>query len=174
MSCPNKSVHATAYPPRVMGVVAGRDIMKRLSTITLLLLIVLGNAGCGYVKAGTWEDDPGNWSRALQSTKPSDVEVIHSWYWRSPHWSYEFEYFFEIRPNAKLKEQLFGKNRLQQVTGEEATKIKKNLFGDVPTWFAPKDVTEYEVWVFEEEPNSNFKILIDKKSGETFLNDYQV
>jgi hypothetical protein len=148
--------------------------MKRLSTIALVLLLFLDNAGCGYVKAGTWEDDPGNWNRALQSTKPPNVEVIHSRYWRSPHWSYEFEYFFEIGPNAKLKEQLFGKNKLQQVTGDEAMKIKKNTFGNLPKWFAPNDVTEYEVWVFEGEPNSNFKVLIDKKSGVTFLNDYRV
>jgi len=148
--------------------------MKCLSTITLSLLLVLGNAGCGYVKAGTWEDDPENWNRALRSTKPPEVEVMHSRYWRSPHWSYEFEYFFEIGPNAKLKEQLFGKNKLQQVTGDEAANIKRNVFRDPPKWFAPNDVTEYEVWVLEGEPNSNFKVLIDKKSGVTFFNDYQV
>jgi hypothetical protein len=148
--------------------------MKNLSTIAVLFLIVQLNAGCGYVKAGTWEDDPGNWNRALQSTKPPDVTVIHSKYWRSPHWSYEFEYYFEIGPNVKLKEQLFGKNKLQRVNGDEAAKVRKNVFGDVPPWFAPKNVTEYEIWVFEGEPNINFKILIDKKSGVMFLNDYQV
>src|SRR6266516_3732414 len=70
-------------------------------------------------------------------------------YWRSPHWSYEFEYYFEIGPNSKLKEQLFGENKLRQVNGGDAAKIKNNVFGDAPSWFAPKDVAEYEVWVFK-------------------------
>ena len=148
--------------------------MKNFSTTALLFLIVQFNASCGYVRAGTWENDPGNWNRAFQSTKAPDVTVLHSKYWRSPHWSYEFEYYFEIGPNSKLKEQLFGENKLRQVNGGDAAKIKNNVFGDAPSWFAPKDVAEYEVWVFKDDQNSNFKILIDKKSGVMFLNDYQV
>jgi hypothetical protein len=139
-----------------------------------MLFLLLALVGCGYFVGGTWEDDPQNWSRAFSSTKPPDVTVIHSRYWRSRHWTYEFQYFFEIASNIKLKEQLFDKNKLRQVTGDEATKIKKNVFGGAPSWFAPKSVTEYEVWVFADEPNSNFKILVDKKSGVMFLNDYQV
>jgi hypothetical protein len=148
--------------------------MKRPSSIALFLLIVLFNAGCGYLTAGTWEDDPGNWNRALRSTKPPDVTVVHSKYWRSPHWTYEFEYFFEIAPNTTLTKQLFAQNKLRQVSGDEAAQSKKNVFGDAPSWFAPKAVTEYEVWVFEDQPDRNFKILIDKKSGVMFLNDHQV
>jgi hypothetical protein len=60
------------------------------------------------------------------------------------------------------------------MNGDEAAKVRKNVFGDAPPWFAPENVTDYEIWVFEGEPNSNFKILIDKKSGVIFLNDYQV
>jgi hypothetical protein len=43
--------------------------------------------GCGYLKSGTWEDDPANWERAFRSAKPEDVAVVHSRCWRSPHWS---------------------------------------------------------------------------------------
>ena len=138
----------------------------------LFVLAVSVNTGCGYFMAGTWEDDPGNWSRALHSTKPPDVGVIHSKYWGSAHWTYEFEYFFEIAPNPKLKEQLFRENKLRQLTGDEAGKVKN--FGTVPSWFAPEDVTEYEVWVFEDERDRNFKVLIDRKSGVMFLSNYQL
>jgi hypothetical protein len=146
--------------------------MRRWCSVALFVLAVLVNAGCGYFMAGTWEDDPGNWSRALHSTKPPDVRVIHSKYWRSAHWTYEFEYFFEIAPNQKLKEQLFRENKLRQLTGDQAGKVKN--FGTAPTWFAPKDVTEYEVWVFEGEPDHNFRVLIDKKSDVIFLSNFQV
>jgi hypothetical protein len=147
--------------------------MKQRAPIVTALLALLA-AGCGYVMAGTWHDDPGNWQRAFQSTKPPDVTVVHSRYWRSPHWTYEFEYFFEIMPNAKLKEQIFTKNKLRKLTGDEATKARQNVFGDVPPWFAPKVWSEYDIWVFDGEPNRNFKVLIDTRSGAMFVNDYQV
>jgi len=35
-------------------------------------------------------------------------------------------------------------------------------------------VTEYDVWVFADASNRNFKVLVDKKSGVMFLSDYQV
>ena len=46
--------------------------------------------------------------------------------------------------------------------------------GDVPEWFAPEDVSDYEVWIFEGEPGRNLKILIEEKSGAMFTSDYQV
>jgi uncharacterized membrane protein YjjB (DUF3815 family) len=79
--------------------------MQRLSpTVPILAVLV---AGCGYVMAGTWVDGPGNWSRAFASTKPPDVSVVHSKYWRSPHWSFEFAYFFEIAPSPALTQSQF-------------------------------------------------------------------
>jgi hypothetical protein len=147
--------------------------MRRPSSAAVLFLALLA-AGCGYVMAGTWVDDPGNWSRAFHSTKPPDVTVVHSKYSRSPHFTFEFEYFFEIAPNTKLKEQLFSENKLRRLAGVEATKAKANVFGAVPAWFAPKAAGEYDTWVLEGEPNRNFKVLIDRTSGVMFLSDYQV
>jgi hypothetical protein len=161
---------------RLMTVVlrTSHGLCDRACATGLALLIVVSTAACGYAMAGTWEDDPGNWSRAFQTTKPPEVRVIHSKYWRAPHWTYEFEYFFEIAPDSRLKAQLFGKNKLRQATGTEANQIRKNDLGDAPSWFAPGDATEYEVWVYEGQPASNFRVLIDKTSGVMFLADYQV
>ena len=33
---------------------------------------------------------------------------------------------------------------------------------------------EYDIWIFEGEPDRNFKMLIDKESRVIFLSDYQV
>jgi hypothetical protein len=142
--------------------------------IRLLVFAALVSVGCGYFVSGTWEDDPGNWGRAFQSTKPPDVVVVHSKYWRSPHWSYEFEYYFEIAPNAGLKRQLFSANKLRRVTGSEAEKIRGKVLPNAPAWFAPKRVAEYEVWVFDNEPDRHFKLLIDSASGQMFLHDYAI
>ena len=150
-------------------------VLTRMAGAAMALVMAAGlPAGCGYGMAGTWVDDPGNWSRVFQSTKPPDVTVVHSKYWRSPHWTFEFAYYFEIAPNPKLKEQLFSKNKLRRMIGDEAAKAKANSFGEVPVWFAPKAASEYDIWVFEGEPDRNFRMLIDKTSGVVFLSDYQV
>jgi len=147
--------------------------MRRLAPACLTVLLIL-NVACGYIMAGTWEDDPRNWGRALQSTKPDDVLLVHSKYWRSPHWSYEFQYFLEIAPNAALQAQLFNENKLRKIADSESEAVRRDVFGDAPSWFAPKAVTEYDVWVFEKEPGRHFKVLIDKQSGEIFLSDFNV
>ena len=100
--------------------------------------------------------------------------VVHSKCWRSSHWTYEFQYFFQIMPNTRFTAKLFAENKLRQVTGAEAAAVKKNVFGDPPSWFAPKDVSEYEIWVLDTEPNRNFKVLIDRQTGVIFASDYQV
>ena len=100
--------------------------------------------------------------------------MVHSKYWRSPHWSYEFSYFFEIAPNPKLRNQLLTENKLRLVIGGEAATAKQNLFGETPAWFAPKTVTEYDVWIFAEASYRNFVVLIDRESGRMFLSDFVV
>jgi len=147
--------------------------MTRRAAVVLSVVALL-SSGCGYFMSGTWDDDPKNWGRAFDSTKPPEVIVVHSRYWRSPHWSYEFQYFFEIAPNTELKRQLFIANKLREVTGNEAVEARAKVFGDAPAWFAPKSLAAYEVWVFADEPGRNFKVLIDKVSGHIFMNDYQV
>ena len=81
----------------------------RKSLLILFLGLVISIGGCG--SSGTWDDDPQNWNRAFQSSKPKDVKLIHSRYWRSAHWSYEFEYLFEVEKNNKFREQLFSENK---------------------------------------------------------------
>lgn len=137
----------------------------------LVLLVVLASA-CG--SAGTWIDDPANWSRAFQIPQPQAVVVLHSKYWRSSHWTLEYEFFFELAPNAPFKEQLIAKYMLRRLNAQQAAKARQNQFGPAPAWFAPRKAIEYEVWIPDPAAASNFMILVDKKSGAMFLTDYQV
>ncbi len=121
-------------------------------------LAVLQTA-CGYFASGTWEDDPRNWRRAFQSTKPPDVIVLHSKYWRSPHFTYEFQYFFEIVQNGNLKSQLFTQNKLHRIEGEQAAKAKENHFSEIPSWFTPKSVGDYEVWIYADRSGDKLSRL---------------
>jgi hypothetical protein len=140
----------------------------------VLLIAVVVAGSCGYVRSGTWDDAPENWSRAFQSTKPADVVVVHSRYWRTPHWTYEAGYLFEIQPNAALREQLFRRNRLRALQDAEVAAATRPCVGACPVWFAPKALQEYEIWVYADEPDGSFMILIDKKLGTMFLGDCQV
>lgn len=144
---------------------------QRNSKVTLLLL--LGALSCGYISSGTWEDDPKNWKRAFRSTKPPDVVVVHSKYYRSPHWSYEFQYFFHIRANTSLEQQLVRDNHLRKLSGDELATVK-DYFGDSPAWFAPKPADQYDIWKFTDERNRNFRVFIDRKTRDLFLTDYLV
>ena len=101
--------------------------------ITIALGVVVALTGCGYFTAGEWDDDPKNWGRAFRSEKPAEVVVVHSRFVQTPHWSYEFAYFFEIEPDAALREQLFAENELTRLTGDEAIAAKSDTFVDSPT-----------------------------------------
>jgi hypothetical protein len=158
--------------PRSTGA-ADRAGRMRTTTIALLLLVAVLSGGCGYFMSGTWEDDPKNWGRAFDSIQPPDVTVVHSKYWRSPHWSYEFEYFFEIVPSAELKQQLFSDNSLRQLVGAEASKAQAGVPHGSLSWFVPESSAGYEVWVFADDPRSRFMVFIDKESGHLFMTDSQ-
>ena len=147
--------------------------MRILATVFALLL-ACPCCMCGYFSSGTWENDSGNWERAFQSAKPNDVRILHSYYWRSPHWSDEFQYFFEIERNDQLKQQLFTKNKLTQLEGSEALAAKTKFFGEAPEWFTPKPIDSYNVWIYEKTPRGNFRVFIDDETGNMFLTDYSI
>jgi hypothetical protein len=131
-------------------------------------------AGCGYLNSGTWDDDPDNWKKAFGSTKPDAVVVVHSRYWRSPHWSYEAAYVFEIADNAALRGQLFRQNRLVKLTDLTAAERHQRCFPGCPPWFAPKTMDHYEIWGYADDPKSNFRVLIDRETRTIFIVDFQV
>jgi hypothetical protein len=138
------------------------------------IALALALGACGYVKSGAWDDDPNNWERAFETTKPPDVVVVHSHYWRSPHFTLEFGYYFEIERNASLREQLFSRNDLREVTGGEAERVMGDVFGKPPAWFAPKPAASYAMWVFRDQPGRHFRVLVDRETGTIFLGDYQL
>ena len=141
---------------------------------TIATLAVLGTC-CGYLSAGTWEDDPRNWWRAFGSEKPGYVEVVYSKYWRAPHFTYEFEYFFEIRDTSgEFKKELFSRNSLVKLPPSEAAGARGACFGEPPTWFVPRAAEEYDVWVYRDSPNGNFQVFVDTETGTVFLTDHQV
>lgn len=129
--------------------------------------------GCGYLKSGMWDDDPKNWKRAFGTTKPDDVQVVHSQYYRSAHFTYEFHYYFEIEHNEGLRTQLSEENSLVEFRGVIAENAFKRLSMNRPDWFASKDVSSYQLWGYADETRDAFLMLIDRETDHLLLTDTQ-
>src|SRR5438105_11071242 len=76
--------------------------------------------------AGTWEDDPKNWYRAFNEEQPAQVKVVHSKYWRSNHFTYEFIYYFEVEATPEWKDKFVAKHNLKQVSPATARSFRTN------------------------------------------------
>ncbi len=140
-----------------------RQFLGKLIPLGLLSLALFG---CH--ESGTWVDDRGNWKRIFRAPQPADVKIIHSWFWRSPHFTYEFEYFLQLDANIELQKELFKLNPLSRSYERELQAFPQPK----PDWFAPKPLSDYETWAYADRTNSNFRLLIDRKSGELFLTDW--
>jgi hypothetical protein len=146
--------------------------MKKSAYLLILLLGSFSLVGCH--ESGTWKDDSKNWKRIFRASKPADVTVIHSQFWRSPHWTYEFEYFLQVAHNDEFKKTLFHFNKLKQLTTDEEPHNAVDFFGEKPIWFLPKAISNYEIWVYADEPSQHFRIFIDRENGDLFLSDNQI
>jgi hypothetical protein len=115
----------------------------RISRLLLVLLGCVFLVGCH--ESGTWKDDSKNWKRIFHASKPPDVTVIHSLFWRSPHFTYEFEYFLQIQKNDDFKKKLFYYNKLKQLATPTELHDVAAFFEEKPSWFLPKPISDYEI-----------------------------
>lgn len=143
---------------------------RRLARVFALVAVV--SAACGS-RSGTWEDDPRNWARAFDAAQPKAVTVVHSKYWRSPHWSLEFRYFFQLKAEAEFRREYLDRNELVQLPASGvAASIGDRR--DVPAWFCPKAPEAYDGWARRDPADGRFRALIDRESGDLYLTDEQL
>ena len=131
---------------------------------TLIAFLLLSTLACH--RSGTWVDDPENFNRALGADPPAGVRLVHSWYWRSPHFTREEIYYFQLSAPAQYADAFAKENRLES-SGPEA------LAGfpyteDRPAWFAPKDPGAYQIWR-APGPVPSGVVLRDRQSGALFI-----
>ena len=137
--------------------------MKILKPVILILCMML-LVSCG---GGTWENDAGNWSRAFNGQAlPENVVVTHSKYARSPHFTYEADYYFELKaPQEFFEAWLVG------CVIERPSESNLGSMPGKPSWFLPKPLEKYEMWKVEAKPDSNFRLFRDKETGVIFAKD---
>ncbi len=125
-------------------------------------------AGCGYVGSGTWDDDPANWSRAFDAAMPESAVVKHSRYTRIAHLTSEFEWFFQLSPNAALARQIIADNALVRLRPAGGGWPRAD---GAPDWFAPKGEQAYDVYALPDAADREFRLLVDRRTRELFLTD---
>jgi hypothetical protein len=139
-----------------------------------LVLFVLLTSACH--RSGRWEDDPKNFGRAFGGNKqPPEMEIVHSRYMRTPHFTYEYEYFFVIRAPKELIDSFVRSGEMKRYEGSQDLDIRLDQhFEEKPAWFIPKPLKHYDVWVFKAEPKQNFRAFIDKDTGEVHYTDFSM
>jgi hypothetical protein len=136
---------------------------KRLPVWSAVLLLVLVLSGCG----GTWVDDSRNFDRVFGFSKPPDIHVIHSYYWKSPHWSTEYRYFIALEGSSRFTSGLTHPELMTPAI-PDATDI--DSCGDKrPAWFLPKPLISYEMWV--PRGTTAYRVFRDKTEGTLFVCD---
>ncbi len=135
-------------------------IRWRLLSIVLLLLVL---PSCG----GTWVDDDGNFSRVFGFSKPQDVHVLHSYYWKSAHWSVEYSYFIALKASPKFVTGLTSAGLMTAAASDDT--VLNSCGHKRPQWFLPKSLTNYEVWV--PKAAAGYRVFRDKAEGTLFLCD---
>jgi len=139
------------------------EILWRLLALTVLLVVL---SGCG----GTWIDDHRNFNRIFRFGKPGDVNVLHSYYRKSPHWSAEYVYFIARKAPPKFAGGLTADELMTSVAPGEAI---LNSCGDKrPPWFLPKPPTNYEVWI--PKAAAGYRVFRDEADSTLFLCDQRL
>ena len=112
-------------------------------------------------------DDRKNFDRVFGFEPPPDVTVIHSYYWKSSHWSTEYRYFIAIRPSTKFVDGLTDLRVAVPVKPDD--KLLDSCGDKKPEWFLPKPPANYEAW--KPKTNDRYRILRDKGDGTLFICD---
>lgn len=138
---------------------------------TLLAATILVFAACH--RSGAWSDDPRNFERAWSQSAPTDLQIQHSWYWRSAHFTREEAYYFQFARHVQFMRGLIAENAFQPVADAASVAVSDYSCFSRPTWFAPKPMTAYNAWVAPPYASRGL-ILEDRSTGDFFISVCQL
>jgi len=138
--------------------------------LNLLLFCISVAVCCGCHESGKWEDDARNWKRAMGYPKPKEIEIVHSVYWRSPHFTREDGWTFQIKGPASFYKEWLAHYKVIHPEQNRLAMFEQ-IKNERPAWFAPKPTSQYDIWVLDDPNNHGFWMLIDRETGEFFVTD---
>jgi hypothetical protein len=145
-----------------------RQVYNRIQIAVLALI----TAACGYVEAGSWEDDPENWDRAFGGSTPAGVHVTHSLYKRYPHFTHEHELYFELQADREFVDGLISRFQLTKASEDSSRELDRGG-ASVPSWFLPEPMNRYDIWIRTRMPGE-MRLFVDKSTGAVHLTHSQL
>ena len=129
---------------------------KRLRVLPLVFLLLYG---CG---SGTFENDPETWNKVFGEDQPSEIEVLNSKFWKSGHWTYEFELHMAIKaPQQFIDTYFIERYNLIEVKNVNLGNGNPNA----PDWYLPEreNITKFkhrlkQIYLYQDK-NSNITYL---------------
>lgn len=110
-------------------------IKKQIIHLVFCLLIF----SCG---SGTFEDDPESWNKVFGEDTPNEIEITNSRFWKSAHWTYEFEYYCKFKSNdLEFLNEYFIKHYKMAKQNEKMSFHSDNK----PKWFI-QNQDGFDVW----------------------------
>lgn len=125
------------------------------------ILICFTLSSCG----GTRENDDSCWEKTFGEEKPEDIELINSYFWKSSHWTYEFEVYMEMKYNQQWVLKMLDEYEMEATLDYSMNEI--GFENTKPGWFAPKKEEDYVL--LQSHKLSEAKILIDKKTSVIYF-----
>ena len=141
--------------------------MKNKQLLIFFLSITIFNCS-----SGTFENDPNTWAKVFNQKKPGNVEILNSRFWKSAHWSYEYEVFIEFKASKEFIDDYFIKYDSLISPDEDNYHLLDDFFFDKPKWFQPKEYKDYQIWISNDKWNDT-KLFINKNSGVVYFHHSQ-
>jgi hypothetical protein len=138
--------------------------MQRSLVLSIAALLLVGCSN------GTWNDDPDNWERAFGESRPADgITIVHSWYWRSPHFTAEYRWIFELRLTEDVKKEVTANPDFALLSEKDG--LSRSLQSG-PSWFAPEPRSAFDV--YESKSEENFLMLVERIGARSFWSNYRL
>nr|WP_321222153.1 hypothetical protein [uncultured Psychroserpens sp.] len=132
-----------------------------IKKVHIIILVAITFFNCG---AGTFENDPETWYKVFGEDPPEQIQVINTRFWKSAHWSYEFELYAEFKASHDIINSLL----LERYRFKETTNPMLDLgFADEkPKWFVSKDFEQYSIY---ESATNNMLLFRNSTSNTNYL-----
>lgn len=134
-------------------------MIKKSFQIALLFLLL---CSCG---SGTFENDPESWHKVFGEDTPENIEVLQSRFWKSAHWTYEFEFYCKLKADKTVLKDYFIDHYSMKKRDNRTTFHSSNK----PNWFV-KDLEGFEIW----EKQFKMTLFINEQTEEVYLHCIQV
>jgi len=141
--------------------------------LRIVFLLLASLTACA--PAGEWTDDPKNFARAWGTPCPAGVVVLHSWYWRSRHFTREEVLFFQFGASAHFRDQFIQSNAFVPV--DPARVSSSGYCRATPSWFLPGPPSRYRAWSVQPSPTPEGSppfIAEDLSTGVLFVYACQI